>query len=298
MPASARITTRTTTGTTTRTTTRSTSRFIPRITRTTTKTTTRSTTRPTPNTTRTKTHTKIRIKTNKAPHTSRAGRVKKPRSSRPKPAPAKPSALEESNRQYEAHLADQEQRTCNLCYGINPPGAPALYTCPNPACAKPICADCKASAAANSWRCSFCRRPVDDATLSAAGWRHAPDGRLVRAVPNAPQPPPALRITSPEELTPATPPATLRLALQVPHLYDAAYAACVQARIIDAVDAWRPHFRGSGVPDAWLRGQADELRREAGRLCDDARARNLVRGMTGLWRFETERERAGKGAAK
>ena len=294
MPISTRITTRTTTGTTTRTTTRSTSHFIPRTTR----TTTRSTIRPTPNTTRTETHTKIRIKTTKAPRTSRASRVTKPRSSRSIPKPTIPSALEESNRQYEAHLAEQDRRTCKLCYDAKPPSAPALYTCPNPACAKPICADCKASAAANSWRCSFCRRPLDDATLSAAGWRRTPDGRFVRVIPNAPGPPPALRITSPEELTPATPPATLRLALQVPHLHDAAFVTCVQARLVDAVDVWRPHFRGSGVPHAWLRGQADELRREAGRLCDDERARNLVRGLTGLWRFETERERAGKGRAK
>ena len=78
-----------------------------------------------------------------------------------RPKPNKPSALEESNRQYEAHLAKQEQRTCKLCYQVTPPSAPALYTCPNPACAKPICTDCKASISAPQWRCSFCHRPID-----------------------------------------------------------------------------------------------------------------------------------------
>ena len=170
---------------------------------------------------------------------------------------------------------------------MKPPAA-ALYTCPNPACANPICADCKASAAARNWRCSFCRLPLDDGTLHAAGWRRTDHGRFVRVAPSTPRPLPIIRINSPSELTPSTSPSILRLALQVPGLHDAAFAACVQAQLVDAVDAWRDHFRGTGVPDAWLRGQVAELRSEAGRLCDDERARNLVRTMTALWKYETE----------
>ena len=75
-----------------------------------------------------------------------------------------------------------------------------------------------------------------------------------------------IRIKSPSELTPSNPPSVLKLALQVPHLHDAAFAACVQA----------------------------ELHREAGRLGDDACARNLVRTMTALWKLETESAEKGE----
>ena len=66
----------------------------------------------------------------------------------------------------------------------------------------------------------------------------------MRVAPSTPNPPPTvdIRINSLSELTPSTPPPVLKLALQVP------------AKLFDAVDAWCEHFRGIGVPDAWLVG--------------------------------------------
>ena len=191
MPADTRTTTRTTTrtitGSITRTATHTTSRFTPYITRTTTNITTRTTTYPTPGTKRTTTNTTIRKKT----RPSRAGRAfkprarrpdptPKPRSRRPDPVPTTSSALQESNRLYEAHLAQRQQQTCKRCFQVKPAGAPGLYTCPNPDCTKLFCRSCKDSAATIPGCCPFCRHPLDDTTLHAPSWRRNSHGRLAR----------------------------------------------------------------------------------------------------------------------
>lgn len=189
------------------------------------------------------------------------------------------------------------------------------FICTNDKCKTRYCVGCKDEQLKRDWRCPFCRCWMDGAYMLAPNWKwltneDEPDFRLevadldddFRDFEFDPEAVPA----SDEETrgigyrTPASDDQThlgfhttasddvLWNDFRNPYLHFSANAELVCRGVCTGFVSWEMSFRGSGVPEQWLREQEEELQVEVHRLGIEGQERSFVWALRERWRYERE----------